>query len=72
MLLHELEVNRFELEMQNAQLCQSRVDAETTLEKYTDLYDFAPVGCLTQDRNGNIREANLTGAALSWGSSVTG
>ncbi|HEX2769085.1 MAG TPA: ATP-binding protein [Geobacteraceae bacterium] len=63
-LLHELEVQRIELEMQNAQLRQARDDAETALEKYTDLYDFAPVSYFTLDRDGVIHEANLTGAAL--------
>jgi PAS domain S-box-containing protein len=63
-LLHELEVQRIELEMQNAQLRQARDDAETALEKYTDLYDFAPVGYFTLDRDGVIRAANLSGAAL--------
>jgi PAS domain S-box-containing protein len=63
-LLHELEVHRIELQMQNAELRQARDDAETALEKYTDLYDFAPVGHFTLERDGNIREANLTGAAL--------
>lgn len=63
-LIHELEVHRIELEMQNDQLRQARDDAETALEKYTDLYDFAPVSYFTLNRNGVIREANLTGAAL--------
>ena len=63
-LHHELEVHRIELEMQNAQLRQARDDAETALEKYSDLYDFAPSGYFTLDRKGDIRAANLTGAAL--------
>lgn len=63
-LLHELEVHRIELQMQNAELRRARDDAETALEKYTDLYDFAPVAYFTLDRNGVIRGVNLTGAAL--------
>lgn len=31
---------------------------------YTDLYDFAPVGYFTLDRDGTIRRANLAGARL--------
>ena len=63
-LLHELEVHRIELEMQNAELRHARDELETALEKYTDLYDFAPVGYFTLDRNGTIRAANLTGTTL--------
>ncbi len=63
-LVHELEVHQIELEMQNEQLRQSRDEVEATLEKYTDLYDFAPIGYATIDREGVIRAANLTGAGL--------
>ena len=54
-LLHELQVHQIELEMQNAELRQARDEVETALEKYTDLYDFAPVGYFTLDRKGTIR-----------------
>ena len=63
-LLHELEVHQIELEMQNAELHQAREEMEEVLGKYTDLYDFAPVGYFTLDRNGVIRGVNLAGAAL--------
>jgi len=63
-LLHELEVHQIELEMQNAELHQAREEMEEVLGKYTDLYDFAPVGYFTLDRNGVIRAVNLAGAAL--------
>lgn len=62
--VHELEVHQIELEMQNEELLDSRTAMEALLEKYTDLYDFAPVGYLTLDRGGVIREANLAGASL--------
>ncbi len=63
-ILHELEVHQIELEMQNAELQQARNEAEAALEKYSDLYDFAPVGYFTLDRDGVIRGVNLTGATL--------
>jgi len=62
-LLHELEVHQIELEMQNAELQKTRDELEVALEKYTDLYDFAPVGYFSIDESGVIQEANLTGAA---------
>jgi len=48
--LHELEVHQIELEMQNEELLEAREEIEALLEKYSDLYDFAPVGYLTLDR----------------------
>jgi PAS domain S-box-containing protein len=63
-MLHELEVHQIELEMQNAELQKARDDMEEVLERYTDLYDFAPVGYFSIDAEGLILEVNLTGAAL--------
>ncbi len=62
--IHELQVHQIELEMQNIELRQTRDELETMLEKYTDLYDFAPVGYFSLDQNGTIRSANLSGALL--------
>ena len=63
-LVHELQVHQIELEMQNDELHQLRSELEAGLEQYTDLYDFAPVGYLTLDRDGTIRKVNLTGTRL--------
>jgi PAS domain S-box-containing protein len=63
-LIHELRVHQIELEMQNAQLAQSQAELETSRQKYSDLFDFAPVGYLSLDENGVVLEANLTIAAL--------
>jgi signal transduction histidine kinase/ActR/RegA family two-component response regulator len=63
-LQHELQIHQVELEMQNAQLRQTRDDLEAALEQYTDLYEFAPTGYVTIDCNGTIGRVNLTGASL--------
>jgi PAS domain S-box-containing protein len=63
-LVHEVQVHQIELEMQNEELRRSRAEAEAGLERYAELYDFAPVGYLTLGRDGAIRQVNLTGARL--------
>lgn len=63
-IVHELEVHQIELEMQNSELREARYEVETALEKYTDLYEFAPSGYLTLDRNGIIGAINLAAAGL--------
>jgi len=64
-LVHELQVHQIELEMQNEELQQARATADALLAQYTDLYDFAPTGYLTLDRQGAIRQLNLTGRSCS-------
>jgi PAS domain S-box-containing protein len=66
-LLHELQVHQIELEMQNEELRQARAEREkmeARLGKYSELYDFAPVGYFNLDHGGIIRAVNLTGAGF--------
>ncbi len=60
----ELEAQQIELELQNDELRRAREELEVSRNKYTELYDFAPVGYFTFDPGGLIREVNLTGAQL--------
>lgn len=63
-VLHELQVHQVELEMQNAELLRTRDHLEVMLEKYSDLFDFAPVGYLSLKRDGTILSVNFTGASF--------
>ncbi|NJM13440.1 MAG: PAS domain S-box protein [Synechococcaceae cyanobacterium SM1_2_3] len=63
-LIHELHVHQIELELQNEELRETQARLERSLERYTDLYDFAPIGYFTLTGDGVIHEVNFAGAAL--------
>ena len=59
-IVHQLEAQQIELEIQQNELFLSRLKLEETLGKYADLYDFAPLGYLTLGLDSTILEANST------------
>src|SRR2546430_11236104 len=63
-VIHDLHVHQIELEMQNEQLRLSQEDLESARERFVELYDFAPVGYLTLNKEGLIVQANLTSVAM--------
>jgi PAS domain S-box-containing protein len=62
--LRDMQMRRTALEMLNRELQEVRQNLEETRNSYTDFYDFSPVGYVTFDSRGVIREINLTGAAM--------
>lgn len=63
-LIHELEVHQIELELQNEDLVQMRAAAQDAANKYTELYDFAPLGYVTLTSEGRVRQLNFCAAQM--------
>ncbi|WP_298273394.1 PAS domain-containing sensor histidine kinase [Geobacter sp.] len=62
--LHEIEAHQIELETKIQELRRSQQELEASRNKYALLYDFAPVGYFTLNREGVIQSANLFGGRL--------
>ena len=62
--IYELQVHQIELELQNEELLNAQCKLDKSHQQYKDLYEFAPVGYLTLDAEGTIKNANYTTAEL--------
>ena len=63
-LVLDLKMHQMQLEMQNEELQRAQESITQARDRYADLYDFAPVGYFTLNRQGEIIEVNLAGAQL--------
>lgn len=63
-LVQELHVHQIELEIQNEELRATQVHLESTRNRYSDLFNNAPVGYLVLDRSGFIKRCNQTFAGM--------
>lgn len=63
-LLHELQVHKTELKLQNDELRRAQVELEASWSHFFELYDLAPVGYCTLSMDGLIQQANLTASTL--------
>jgi PAS domain S-box-containing protein len=63
-LVHQLNLQQIELEMQDKVLQRAQEQVEESRDCYADLYESAPVGYFTLLKDGTIVEVNHAGAAL--------
>jgi PAS domain S-box-containing protein len=63
-LLHELQVHKIELEMQNEALQEAHAAAEEAKWRYAELFDLAPMAYFILMKDGAIQQANFRGAKL--------
>lgn len=63
-LNNELSVHQIELEIQNEELMNTKQELEATVEKYVDLYEFAPSGYITVGKNKKITDCNHAAAKM--------
>lgn len=63
-LIRESRILQVELEIQNRELREAQTLLQAAAARYSDLYDFGPVGYCSLEPTGRIQEINLTASAL--------
>jgi len=63
-LIHELQLNRRQLDVQIQKSRRTHKGVTESRDRYAHLYDSAPVGYFTLNRQGAMTEVNLTGALM--------
>lgn len=64
-LLFDLNMHHVELEAQNQELLRVQDELEKERDRYSNLYDYAPVGYITIDSKGIITDSNMKCSAMT-------
>lgn len=59
-LIYDLQVHQAELEMQNEELRRMQSELELSRDRFSDLYNRAPVGYITLDKSAMVSQVNNT------------
>ena len=59
-----LQIHQIELEHQNLELRIAQEELEVSRNKYVNLFDFSPIPYFTLDKEGIIREVNLSASKM--------
>lgn len=63
-LVHLLQVHQVELEHQNQELRIAHAELEASRNKYVNLFDFSPIPYFTLNKEGIIKEVNLSAGKM--------
>jgi PAS domain S-box-containing protein len=69
-VVHELEVHKAELQIQNEELRRAKHELEGARDRYFALYDRAPIGFVTLDERGLVKAANRVAGEVLAASSL--
>ncbi len=63
-LVYELQIHQIELELQNEELVRREVELQISEDRFLNLFENAPIGCLLINKIGIITKANLASRIL--------
>ena len=63
-MLHELQVHQVELDLQQEQIEQTRMELSASLDRYVSLFEHAPIGYCAVNVDGTLRDVNRACADL--------